>query len=221
MFDWAYDWVLRLIDWGGYGGVFLLMLLETVFPPIPSEVILPIAGMRAANGPLGLPGVVIASTLGTMTGNTLWYLAARSVGLDRFHHFIDRHGRWLTMDWQDVEKVQRLFARFGPGIVLVGRMLPAIRTFISVPAGIVRMPLGLFLIWSTLGTALFAAAFAGGGYALGANFERIEEVAGPVSSAVILSIVLWYIWRQLTWRRRHAAHLAAATREGARSDTRP
>jgi membrane protein DedA with SNARE-associated domain len=203
VFDWASDWVIRLIDWGGYGGVFLLMLLETVFPPIPSEIVLPIAGMRAANGPLGLPGVIIASTLGTMTGNTLWYLAARSIGHDRFRQFITRYGRWLTMDWYDVEKVQRLFGRFGAGIVFFGRMLPTIRTFISVPAGIVRMHLARFLIWSTIGTALFAAALAGAGYALGSQFREVEAVAGPISSAVVLGIILWYVWRQLTWHRRH------------------
>jgi len=209
------DWVIRLIDWGGYAGVFLLMLLETVFPPIPSEVILPIAGMRAANGPLGLPGVILASTLGTMTGNTLWYLAARSIGLDRFRYFITRYGRWLTMDWYDVERVQHLFGRFGAGIIFVGRMLPTIRTFISVPAGIVRMNLPLFLIWSTLGTAAFAAALAGAGYAAGAQFHRIEQVAGPISSGIVVAIILWYVWRQLTWDRRRAK------REGARSDRRP
>ena len=208
MASWAYDWVVRLIDWGGYFGVFLLMLLETVFPPIPSEVVLPIAGMRAANGPLGLPGVIIASTLGTMTGNTIWYLAARSVGLDRFRYFIERYGRWLTMDWYDVERVQNLFGRFGRWIVFFGRMLPTIRTFISVPAGIVRMNLGLFLIWSTIGTALFAAALAGAGYAAGTRFHEIEEIAGPITSAVIAGIVLWYIWRQLTWNRRQARRKA-------------
>jgi membrane protein DedA with SNARE-associated domain len=202
------DWVIRLIDWAGYFGVFLLMLLETVFPPIPSEVILPIAGMRAANGPLGLPGVILAATLGTMTGNTIWYLAARSIGLDRFRHFIERHGRWLTMDWYDVEKVQRLFGRFGAGIIFLGRMLPTIRTFISVPAGIVRMGLPLFLVWSTIGTALFAAALAGAGFAAGARFHEIEEIAGPISSAVMAGIVLWYLWRQLSWTRRHARHKA-------------
>ena len=105
------DWVIRLIDYGGYAGVFLLMLLETMFPPIPSEVILPIAGMRAANGPLGLGGVVASGTAGAMTGNLIWYLVARSIGLDRFRAFIERHGRWLTLDWYDVEKVQRLFGR--------------------------------------------------------------------------------------------------------------
>jgi membrane protein DedA with SNARE-associated domain len=202
------DWVIRLIDWGGYFGVFLLMLLETVFPPIPSEVILPIAGMRAANGPLGLPGVVAAATLGAMTGNTFWYLVARSIGLERFRAFITRHGRWLTMDWHDVDKVQRLFGRFGAGIVLAGRMLPTIRTFVSIPAGIVRMKLPAFLVCSTIGTAAWSGALAAAGYGLGREFQAIEEIAGPVSSAIVAGLVLWYVWRQLTWNRRQVRRAA-------------
>ena len=195
---------MRFIDWGGYSAVFLLSLLETVVPPIPSEVILPLAGMRAANGPLDLPGVIAASTTGSMTGNALWYFAARAIGLDRLRPFIDRHGRWLALDWRDVERVQALFRRFGGIIVLTGRLLPGIRTFVSIPAGVARMGALRFLLWSTIGTALFAAAFAGAGYAAGSRFSWIEEVAAPISSAVIVGVLLWYVWRQLTWRRRTA-----------------
>ncbi len=195
---------MRFIDWGGYSAVFLLSLLETVVPPIPSEVILPLAGMRAANGPLDLPGVIAASTTGSMTGNALWYFAARAIGLDRLRPFIDRHGRWLALDWRDVERVQALFRRFGGIIVLTGRLLPGIRTFVSIPAGVARMGALRFLLWSTIGTGLFAAAFAGAGYAAGSRFSWIEEVAAPISSAVIVGVLLWYVWRQLTWRRRTA-----------------
>lgn len=197
-----YDWVIQLIDWGGYAGVFLLTLLETMFPPIPSEVVLPLAGMRAAQGPLGLAGVIAFATLGSMLGNFLWYLIARTISLERFRTFIDRHGRWLTMDWRDVEKVQRHFERHGAGIVFVGRMVPALRTFISIPPGILRMPVARYLIWSTLGTAIWSAALAGGGYALGAGFERIEQVAAPLTTGIVVLAVAWYLWRQLTWNRR-------------------
>ena len=107
------DWVIRLIDATGYVGVFFLMFLETVFPPIPSEVIMPIAGMRAAHGPMTLRGVIASGTAGAMFGNLFWYLAARVIGIERFKPFIDRYGRWLTMDWYDVEKAERLFGRFG------------------------------------------------------------------------------------------------------------
>lgn len=196
------DWVIRLIDWGGYAGIFLLSLIETIIIPLPSELILPLAGMRAANGPLGLAGVILASTAGSMTGNMIWYLAARSIGLDRLHRFVDRHGRWLAIRWKDVERVRHLFARFGLAIVFAGRLLPGIRTFVSIPAGLVRMPPLPFLLWSTVGTALFAAAFAGAGYAAGTQLRWIEQIAGPASSAAVAGIVLLYLWRQLTWNRR-------------------
>src|SRR5205085_885156 len=153
-------------DWGGYVGVFLLMLIETMFPPSPSELILPLAGMRAAQGPLGLAGVILFATAGAMLGNFLWYLFARAIRPDRFRHFIDHYGRWIAMDWRDVETMQRHFARHGAGIVFVGRMIPALRTFISVPPGILRMPVARYLVWSTLGTAVWSGALATGGYAL-------------------------------------------------------
>ena len=197
------DWAIRLIDETSYVGVFAQMILETIFPPIPSEVVMPIAGIRAAHGPMTLAGVAISGTAGAMTGNLLWYLLARSVGLDRFKRFIDRYGRWLTLDWYDVERVQHAFGRFGAGIVFVGRMLPTLRTFISVPAGLVHMRLVRVLAWSTAGTAVWSSALAAAGFLLGKQFERIEEVVGPLSSAVVTAIVLTYAWRQLTWHRRH------------------
>ena len=206
------DWVIRLIDGGQYYGIFLLMLLETVFPPVPSEVIMPIAGLRAANGPMNLGGVVAAGTAGAMTGNLFWYLLARWIGLKRFKPFIERNGRWLTMNWYDVERVERLFGRFGPMVVGFGRMLPTVRTIISIPAGIVEMQLIKFLFWSTLGTAGWSGALALAGYVLGQSFNRVETVLGPLSSAIVAAILIFYLWRQLTWSRRHA---------GERDDRRP
>lgn len=197
------DWVIRLIDWGGYFGVFLLMLMETVFPPVPSEVIMTVAGLRAANGPLTLGGVIAAGTAGAMVGNLAWYLLAQRIGLERFRHFIERYGRWLTLDWGDVEKIRRAFRRFGGVIVLLGRMTPNLRTFISVPAGLTRMRLLRFLFWSSIGTAVWSGVLAAIGYALGARFGEIEAIVGPISSAVVAAIVLLYAWRQLTWSRRH------------------
>jgi membrane protein DedA with SNARE-associated domain len=197
-----YDWVIGLIDQGAYGGVFLLMLLETLFPPIPSEVILPLAGMRAGQGALALPGVIAAATAGAMVGNLFWYWVARAVSRDRFLRFIDRYGRWLTLDRHDVDKAQAMFRRGASWIVCIGRFLPNLRTIISVPAGLARMKMAPFLLWSTLGTAVWSAGLAGGGYLLGARFERIDAVLAPVSTAVIVGGVLWYVWRQLTWSRR-------------------
>ncbi|CAA9510105.1 MAG: hypothetical protein AVDCRST_MAG62-473 [uncultured Sphingomonas sp.] len=197
------DWVFRLIDATGYVGVFLLMFLETVFPPIPSEVIMPVAGLRAAQGPLTLPGVIGAGSAGAMVGNFFWYLLARVIGMKRFHPFIERHGRWLTMDWGDVEKAERLFGRFGGVVVGIGRVLPTVRSVVSIPAGLLHMRLKTFLIWSTIGTVAWSSGLAIAGYLLGRRFSAIEEVVGPLSSVIIGAIVLLYVWRQLTWRRRH------------------
>jgi membrane protein DedA with SNARE-associated domain len=203
-----FDWIIRLIDAVGPLGIFFLMLLETVFPPIPSEVIMPLAGMRAAEGEFGLLAVIVAGTLGAMVGNVFWYLAARAIGLGRFRMLIKRHGRWLTLDWGDVRRVQRLFGRFGSWLVFLGRMLPTVRTVISIPAGLVHMRFVKFLIWSTVGTAGWSALLAVAGFILGRNFERVDEVAGPVSTMIIVGIVLLYVWRQATWNRRHKKHEA-------------
>ena len=204
------DWVIRLIDGTGYAGVFLLMLLETVFPPIPSEVIMPVAGLRAANGPMTIGGVIASGTAGAMAGNLLWYLVARAVGAGRLKRFVVRHGRWLALDWCDVEKVEKLFGRFGSWVVFLGRMLPTARTLISVPAGFLRMNLARFFLWSAFGTAVWSGVLALAGYGLGMQFGQVERIVGPVSSAIIGLIVIGYFWRQLTWHRREDRRNAVA-----------
>jgi membrane protein DedA with SNARE-associated domain len=197
------DWVIRLIDQMGYLGVGFLMFLETVFPPIPSEVIMPLAGVAAAKGTMSLGGVIASGTVGAMFGNFFWYLVARVIGIERFRPLIERYGRWFTVDWNDVEKSERLFGRYGSIIVGVGRVLPTVRSLISVPAGLLHMRLKTFLIWSTVGTAVWTAALAIAGYVLGVQFDDINRIIGPLSSAVMAAIVLFYVWRQLTWRYRH------------------
>jgi len=200
------DWVINLIEQTGYVGVFLLMFLETVFPPVPSEVIMPIAGLGAARGQMTLWGVIVAGTAGAMFGNFFWYLLARVIGIERFRPFIEKHGRWLTLDWFDVIKAEKLFGRFGGIVVGIGRMLPTVRSVVSIPAGLLHMRLKSFLIWSTIGTAGWSSALAIAGFLLGREFGAIEEVVGPLSVAVIALILGAYLWRQLTWRKRHPAH---------------
>jgi membrane protein DedA with SNARE-associated domain len=197
------DWTTSLIEQTGYVGIFLLMFLETIFPPIPSEVIMPLAGVQAAQGQLSLWAVIASGTAGAMLGNLFWYALARVIGMIRFKPFIVRYGRWLTLDWDDVEKSERLFGRFGGIIVSGGRMLPTIRSVISIPAGLLNMRLKSFLLWSTLGTMAWTAVLATAGWGLGKAFRDIEKVLGPLSTAIVVLIVVAYIWRQLTWRKRH------------------
>ncbi len=194
------DWIIRLVDWAGYWGVAALMLLETVFPPVPSEVIMTVAGVSAARGNMTLEGTILAGTAGAMLGNWFWYWLAMKFGEARMHVFIDKYSRWLTLDWDEVERGERLFARFGAIIVLVARMIPTLRSLISIPAGIFKMPLGRFLVFSTIGTLGWSAALAGAGFFLGSQFGDVEKWLGPLSTLVIAAIVLTYLWRIFTWK---------------------
>jgi membrane protein DedA with SNARE-associated domain len=194
------DWIVELIQNTGYLGVAFLMFLETVFPPIPSEVIMALAGLSASKGEMTLWGAILSGTAGAMLGNYFWYLVARVIGIDRFRPLIERHGRWLTMDWAEIERGERLFARYGAAYVFFGRMLPTIRSLISIPAGLLKLRLSTFVIWSTLGTAGWTTILAVAGYQLGQNFGEVETYVGPVSTAIIVLIVLGYVWRLITWR---------------------
>lgn len=194
------DWIIRLVEWGGYWGVAALMLLETVFPPVPSEVIMTVAGVSAARGTMTLEGTILAGTAGAMLGNWFWYWLAVKFGEARMHVFIDKYSRWLTLDWDEVERGERLFEKYGSTIVLVARMIPTLRSLISVPAGLFKMSLRRFLVFSTIGTLGWSAALAGAGYFLGSQFGDVEQWLGPLSTAVIAAIVLTYLWRVVTWK---------------------
>lgn len=192
------NWVVRLIEQSGYLGVGFLMFLETLFPPIPSEVIMPIAGVAAANGQLNLWLVILSGTAGAMLGNIFWYLAARAIGLERLKPLIDRHGRWLTVNWREVQRAQRWFERRGVAFVLIGRLIPTMRSLVSVPAGLLKMRFRDFLIASTLGTFAWTAILAGAGYRLKSDFDAVDQFIAPVADAVLLVLLVGYLWRLAT-----------------------
>jgi membrane protein DedA with SNARE-associated domain len=194
------DWIIHLVNDTCYWGVALLMLLETVFPPVPSEVIMTVAGVSAARGNMTFTGVVASGTAGAMLGNYLWFLLAIKFGKERLQRFLEKHGRWLTLHWTEVERGQKLFTKYGSTIVLVARMLPTFRSLISIPAGIFRMSHRRFLVFSAIGTAGWSAALAGAGYALGSQFKDVEKILGPLSTAVIALIVVGYFWRLFRWK---------------------
>ena len=194
------DWVVRLIEQSGYLGVGFLMFLETVFPPIPSEVIMPVAGIAAANGRLSFPLVVASGTAGAMLGNIVWYLAARALGISRLEPIIRRHGRWVTMTWAEVELAQRWFADHGAFFVFVGRLLPTVRSLVSVPAGLLKMRFRTFLIASTLGTAGWTALLAGAGFKLRENYGDVDQWVGSASNAILVVLAVGYVWRLWTHR---------------------
>ena len=194
------DWIIDLVNSTGYWGVALLMFLETVFPPIPSEVILTVAGISASRGHMAIEGVVGAGTAGAMLGNWLWFMLARQVGEVRLRAFVTRFGRWLTVDWTEIERGERLFQRHGNIIILIARMLPTFRSLISIPAGLFRMGQLQFLLFSAIGTAGWSAILAGAGYFLGSQFDDVERIVGPLATGIIVLIVLGYGWRLWRWK---------------------
>ncbi len=194
------DWVVRLIEQSGYLGVGFLMFLETIFPPIPSEVIMPVAGMAAAKGKLGFIPVVASGTAGAMLGNMVWYLAARALGIHRLKPLIDRYGRWLTLTWPEVVRAERWFANHGIAFVFFGRLLPTVRSLVSVPAGLLRMRFRSFFIASLLGTATWTTILASAGYKLQENVEDVGTMIGPVSNAILVILAVAYVYRLWTHR---------------------
>lgn len=155
-----FDWITGLMERSGYLGVLPLMLAENVFPPIPSELIMPLAGFAAAGGKLTILFVVLAGTAGSLLGALAWYYVGRCLGADRLKRFTARHGRWLTLSPHEIDRAHAWFDRHGAKAVSLGRLIPAVRTLISVPAGVTRMPLARFLGRTVLGTALWTLLLA-------------------------------------------------------------
>ncbi|MDX1732302.1 MAG: DedA family protein [Aurantimonas coralicida] len=195
--------VRSMMETLGPFGIALLMFLENVFPPIPSELIMPLAGYQSASGQMSLVTVILAGTVGSLLGVIPWYYAGRFVGERRLKRFTERHGRWLTMAPEDVDAADRWFRKYGIAAVLFGRLVPAVRTLISVPAGIAKMSFLTFLVFSAIGSSAWTTLLAYAGYALGQNYEAVESYVGPVSNAVLIAIVGFYIYRVATFDRSH------------------
>lgn len=194
------DWVIRLIEQSGYLGVGFLMFLETVFPPIPSEVIMPVAGMAAAEGRMHFAGVVVSGTAGAMLGNIVWYLAARALGVGRLEPLIRRHGQWVTMTWEEVQRAEVWFRQNGTFFVFLGRLVPTVRSLVSVPAGLLKMRFKTFFLASTLGTLGWTTLLASAGFKLRENYGDLDTYVGSASNAVLAVLVAGYLWRLWTHR---------------------
>jgi membrane protein DedA with SNARE-associated domain len=190
----------ELIARGGYMGIVLLTFLETIFPPLPSELFMPMAGYVASRGTLTLPGVIAAGTLGSLAGAWFWYVVGRAIGLDRARQLASRYGRWLTVQPRDIDRSHAWFDRHGGAVVLFGRMMPAIRSLISIPAGVAHMPPGRFLALTTLGTAIWTSVLMTAGFMLGADYGRIAIWAEPFSSVVVAALIGIYIVRLIRFR---------------------
>jgi membrane protein DedA with SNARE-associated domain len=195
-----FEFITGFLQHSGYLGVFALMALENIFPPIPSEMIMPFAGFVVARGGLNLVGVLLAGTAGSVAGALPWYYAARVFGCARLKRLAGRHGRWLTVSPGDIDTALAAFRKHGRKAVLFGRLIPAVRTLISVPAGLGNMPLGQFLLYSGVGSLAWAGLLAGAGFMLENKYQQVANYVDPVSKTVLGAMLALYLYRVVTYR---------------------
>ncbi len=194
------DWIQQTMTTLGYPGVALLMFLENVFPPIPSELIMPLAGFSAASGDLSFVGVFVAGALGSLVGQVPLYYLGRWAHEDRLVRWADRYGKWLTLSGKDIKKADDWFDRHGNKAVFLARLVPGLRSLISIPAGMSEMPLTTFWLYSALGTALWTLLLTALGGILRRNYKLVETYLGPVSFIVLGGLavfaVVWVLRRR-------------------------
>ena len=197
------DWIIQTIAAGGYWGIFFLMALENIFPPVPSELIMGLGGIALAGQHMQFWPLLIAGTLGSTIGNYFWYLVGRRLGYTRLRPLVDRYGRWLTLEWSDVEYVAGIFQRYGHWIIFAARFSPLFRTMISLPAGLAQMGRVKFLLYTCVGTSIWNVGLIGAGYFLGTRFEaEIQRFMGPAVVATALVVIGAYAWRVWRWKPR-------------------
>jgi membrane protein DedA with SNARE-associated domain len=196
------DWIVIFIEHTGYAGIALLMFLENVFPPIPSEVIMPFAGLAVARGELAAVWTVLAGSAGAIAGASIWYAIGRRVGSERAEAWVGRHGRWLTFSPEQMERAEAWFRKHGPVAVFAGRLIPALRTVISMPAGLARMTLPRFLFWTSLGCVVWTACLTAAGVFLGQHYDAVGRYVQWAANLVIAGALAAYLWRLV--RRRPA-----------------
>ncbi|MBE9042760.1 DedA family protein [Oscillatoriales cyanobacterium LEGE 11467] len=189
------EWVIDTISALGYWGIAMLMFLENLFPPIPSEIIMPLAGFAATKGELDLIPAAIAGTIGSFLGALFWYYVGLYLGQKRIEVLADRYGRWISLSSQDVRDAKQWFDRQGGWATGLCRMIPGVRTWISVPAGISRMNLPAFVVTSTIGTAMWVSLLTYAGYLLGNNYERVAEYLAPVGKiTLVIMLIVTIVW---------------------------
>jgi membrane protein DedA with SNARE-associated domain len=194
------DFIRHVYQILGWPGVVLLMAIESACIPLPSEIIMPLSGwMLVADKGLGVEYVILAGLCGAV-GNVIGSVIAYWVGAWGGRPFLHRYGKYVLVSHHDIEVADRWFDRYGDRIVFLSRLLPAVRTFISFPAGIAKMKMGKFLLYSFLGSFPWSVGLAYGGYLLGQNWERIREVMRPFDIPILvifLALVAFFIWRRL------------------------
>ena len=189
MMDKISEWVLIIMEQFGLLGVTVMMFLENVFPPIPSELIMPAAGFAAAMGKMNLVLEIISGTLGSVLGALPLYYLGTVFDEKRLFSLAEKYGKYVLVKPSDVTNAQDWFHKYGKTVIFFGRMIPAIRSLISIPAGMARMPMLPFLVLTAIGSAIWTTILAYAGYILGANYEQVETFIEPISKIVVIVVL--------------------------------
>jgi membrane protein DedA with SNARE-associated domain len=207
--NWATDMVERL----GYLGVALLVAIENLFPPIPSEVVLGFAGFTASKGEYTVIGMVIAATIGSLIGAWILYGLSAAVGPVRLRAILIRYGNWIGVSENDLDRAEAWFDRRSRSAVLVCRCVPLLRSVISVPAGFRRMPFGVFTLFTVIGSLVWNTGLITAGYLLADQWERVLEFTEPFQTVVVIAIgvaLVAFIVRKLVLTRRERVAIERA-----------
>lgn len=197
------EWAVAIMEALGLLGAGLLVAIESIFPPIPSEIILPLAGFTASQGSFTVAGAIIATTIGSIVGAVGLYYLGRGLGAQRLRLWADKVP---LMSADDVDKAMVWFHRHGKTAVFTGRFVPIVRSLVSIPAGVDRMPLPVFLLLTALGSGLWNALFVILGFVLGENWTEVEQFMGTYSRAIlVVAIVALVAIVVLRIRRRRRA----------------
>jgi len=196
------EWITNTINSLGYVGIGFLMFMENLFPPIPSELIMPLAGFTAAQGEMNVFYAVLAGVIGTVLGALPWYFAGKFLGGDRLKAWADRYGKWLGISSKEMDEATKWFLKHGGRTVLLCRLVPGVRTLISIPAGTCNMPFVPFLVYSTIGTLAWVSLLTGAGYLLGDNYELVEVYIGPLAKLIVGGLLIAFIAWVIIKRRK-------------------
>jgi membrane protein DedA with SNARE-associated domain len=200
-------WIVELVTSMGIYGVALLMAIENVVLPLPSELIMTLGGFAASRGRMSLAGVIIAGTAGSVLGALPLYYLARMAGEDKLKHRDSKHGHWLLLRPRDLDKPARWFARHGSFAVIIGQLIPGVRGLISLPAGYAKMNVLAFLLYNFIGTVVWCAVLAYIGQQLGVHYQVVHEYLGPAGWVVLAGLLAWggiVLWRRRERRKRGA-----------------
>ncbi len=197
------EWIHSTTTAVGYPGIALLMFLENVFPPLPSELIMPLAGFAAAQGDLSLLGAFLAGSLGSLLGQLPYYALGHWVGETTLCRWADRYGRWFGLSSRDIKRADAWFDRYGRWAVFFGRLVPGLRVLIPLPAGLSRMPVVTFLLYSLFGTMFWTLLLTLLGFTLRQNYGLVGRYFGQVTLWLIgLTLIGGLGWFLRRWLQR-------------------